>query len=142
MTETDSADQEPVTDPLSQGDYQWVQASARDLYELPDPGDELRLEEFPEELQKMWRQLRQHNVILLAGKTQVRGGDWRNLWTVNQAAAEIVEKHREVAKESDTILPCDCTTDAIRNPRDVDGIECKICEEVFDREEIDRGGRA
>ena len=138
MTNSDSRIQ--ATDrskTLQSGDAQWVRSRARELYDLPDPDAEWTRHEVPDAISDEIQGLNSHNAIISLEKSKVNGSI-RTTWATNPAAYEIVQEHRENVEVSDTILPCDCPSDAIHNPEGVDGIQCKICEEVFDREEVDR----
>lgn len=123
---------------LQSGDAQWVRSRARELYDIPDPAAEWTRHDVPDAISDEIQGLSSHNAIVFLDKSKVNGST-RTTWATNPAAHEIIEEHRENAEVSDTLLPCDCPSDAIRNPEGVDGIQCKICEEVFDREEIDGG---
>ncbi|WP_226043430.1 hypothetical protein [Natrinema sp. DC36] len=122
---------------LQSGNVQWVKSRARELYDLPDPAAEWTRHDVPDAISDEVRGLSSHNAIISLGQSKVNGS-LLTTWATNPAAYEIIEEHRENAEVSDTLLPCDCPSDAIRNLEGTDGIQCKICEGVFDREEIDR----
>lgn len=83
------------------------------------------------------KELVDHDVIVVVAERQ----DSRNRCNIYETREEVVEylQQTEVVDKDDRLLPCsdpECPSTGFTNPRDVDGLKCKDCDEVHKRSEI------
>lgn len=141
-SEGETEEDRPVerTQAMDQGDTQWLIARAHKFTALPHPDETWTIhdDEVPDEIVDEMKVLNSHNAIISVGKESRNERHFDHsvtIWETNQAAYETIEQYQRTHSGSESALPCDCTATAIRHLDH--GIQCKICEQVFDREDID-----
>lgn len=108
---------------------QVIQKNKHKLKELPEPGDSWLLRD-ADLSESMLKKLR-HRGVIWSEQTADSGAPMRHY--TNKEAYQILQDSLENVSEG--ILPCG--HHAFVNERDVDGLKCKMCEEVHPKEAVD-----
>ena len=101
------------------------------ILSLPEPGEQFEHTDTDIPISE-WCSITQTGILDKIVPHQRRKGNRCSIWETNKAYYEIAKQKKE--NEENGMLPCG--HNAITNERGVDGITCKICGEVHDKDEI------
>lgn len=113
----------------------FINKSWRKLKELPEPGREWTLVGHDRWIIARSDKIEEFGIIEKVDKRFIDDTSHpRNVYKTDTEAWEMIQKYKEVDKNSEGVLPCG--HDSFRNPRGTDDIECKICDEKFERAKL------
>ena len=111
-------------------DTRYARHHADLILSLPEPGEEYELRDIDID-KDTWSSISQRDIVKKVVPHQRRMGNRCSIWKTNKAYYEEAKAHKE---RTDAMLPCG--HNGFENPRGIDGLRCKTCGDVFEKDEI------